>query len=151
VLEWNYRSVDGRARVVATGVIDEMADMHIPIDEWGPIEFDLGGVRRINSVGVREFRSLMARLRDREIRITRCPVVMVEQANSIAGFFGAARVESLFVPMLCAPCRREHRLLVTVADYRARGVPVSSCSECGHGLELDDDEGFYFSFLGISA
>ena len=146
-------SGDGEEKVILDGVIDEYVQLNLVKPSSSDISLDLGGIRRLNSVGVREFCNFMERLKDRRVRVTRCSQAIVSQANLVSGFLGNAVIESFFVPLFCDACDDESELLVLTHEYKKSGLPAQSCASCGAGpdsMGFDgeaQDEKFYLSFL----
>lgn len=113
---------------------------------------DLSGVRRVNSLGVREWirflDALRKRVGERRVVLERCSVAIVQQLNMIATFRGTAEVRSIFAPYRCPSCHDDRELLVDVSDPRAVDVPPTiPCEGCGARMEFDDLLDVYISFL----
>lgn len=140
---------DGGRRLVLAGDFTEESDFTPALEQArGEVEVDLGGVRKINSSGVREWVSF-ARAAGKVARLTlhRCPVGFVSQMNMISNFTGGARVHSVFVPGICPKCGAIREDLVLVSALRAGVRDVPPCGTCGAAMELDADEAEYFAFL----
>lgn len=140
------------------GDIDENAglmDMEAVLS--GEVRLDLGGVRRINSAGVREWVQFIRRACELTTRTTlcKCSPAIVMQMNMIANFRGAAEVESIYAPFVCPRCDLERDVFVPVTAALVAGhsgdVPELTCEECGALLELDDISERYFAFLRRSS
>src|SRR5207245_6922139 len=89
-------------RVCLSGEITEEARF----DELGPVDsrvvFDLSGIRRINSSGVREWIQFMRSIpTSAKVTFERCPPPVVVQASMIANFLGAGRIVSFLAPYFC--------------------------------------------------
>ena len=148
---------DGQVRVQIAGDIDENANLLERLDGLaGAVHIDLGGVRRINSAGVREWVNFLRELEARAVSVTlsRCSAPIVMQMNMISNFRGAARVASLFAPMVCPSCDREDDLLVSLTPEVLAGLPdqlpAARCPDCGADMELDDIPERYFAFLNLA-
>jgi hypothetical protein len=111
---------------------------------------DLGDIRRINSLGVRSWIEFVQALGDRELVFRRCPPVMVEQINTVAGFRGRARIESVLAPYACERCQEGHQVLLEVGKDLAPpqdDAPARACPRCATPMSLDDLPERYFQFL----
>jgi len=137
-------------RVSIVGVIDEHADLGPLCDLSANTVIDLGGVTRMNSFGVRLWLNAFKHTETQiHVRFTRCPPVMLDQANMISKFFGKAKVDSFYVPIRCADCEVEARYLATPADvleYKQLRFHAP-CERCNHAMEVDEWEEHYFEFL----
>ena len=123
----------------------------------------LAEVRRINSVGVREWvnfvRELLAapgggRAAISDLTFSHCSPAIVTQLNMIYNFRGQARVRSFLAPYVCAGCEHEEEKLLDVAVHfsgsgaqRLRQAPTFACERCPGTMELDDLPERYLSFL----
>ncbi len=139
------RKPDGT--VTVAGVIDETADLAPLQDATGPLVLDLGGVSRINSVGVREWIRAMQRIPD-DVPVTweRVSTALVTQLNMIANFNGHARIASFFAPYYCEACDEESRALLTVDALSGKPeAPARTCADCEGPLVFDDIEEDYLS------
>lgn len=119
----------------------------------GTVVLDLGGIRRINSAGVREWVNF---IRDSDPRtdhlaLSNCSPAIVMQMNMIANFRGNAEVTSFYAPLVCPACDHEQDELIQTTPEIVSGLPHRigdfTCAECQSGLELDDIPERYFSFL----
>jgi hypothetical protein len=134
-------------RVTLGGVIDETADLaRVFAGLDGPTTFDLGGVERINSMGLHRWIPLIGELANRhEVQLERIAYVFVLQANSVANLFGKARVRSCLAPYF-SPATQETLMIEVGADEVVGGAPPQkACPKTGTPMEFDDlDSYFYF-------
>lgn len=108
---------------------------------------DLGEVTRINSSGVRKWLDFVRALGPlRSVDLDRCPVAFVSQLNMIAGMAGAARVRSVFVPLVCPACELTSEDIVAVEAASGDLLSARTCTTCGAELELDVEPSQYFAF-----
>src|SRR4051794_38940483 len=109
--------IDGLARMRPAGTIDEDVNFGAAL-EWiaqncpdvARVEFDMGGVRSINSCGVREWLLFVERLGNRVVSVfENVSEVFVEQANMISNMFGRRtnEVRTFQAPYHCEACNRE--------------------------------------------
>ena len=118
------------------------------------VTIDLGGVTFINSVGVREWITLLDMLAQRGTRVMLRNVSepMVRQLTMVMEARGDAGIESFFAPYTCPKCGDERALLIDVAQHQATLIaqrpPALPCAVCGTPSELDEFPKRYFSFLG---
>lgn len=117
------------------------------------VNFDLSGVDRINSCGVREWLLFLQKLQtSMRIRFGHVNELFVEQANMIPDILGAkgTGVDCVEVPYYCEACDcRVSRYLPIdeIRSVRESGVPPVPCEKCGGQTELDALEDEYFRFL----
>jgi anti-anti-sigma regulatory factor len=143
-----------RLFVTLEGDLDENADLLVlqPV-LVGRVVLDLGGVRRINSAGVREWVNFIRDVEPRteHLALANCSPAIVMQMNMIANFRGSAEVLSFYAPLVCPVCDREQDELIEVTPEIVAGlpdhIPDFNCAECATVLELDDIPERYFAFL----
>ncbi|WP_437528510.1 protein kinase [Sorangium sp. So ce726] len=123
----------------------------------GRVLFDLGGVQRVTSFGVREWMAMLAEVSRSasEIYIGRCTEPIVNQISMIRRFFGDGRVVSFYGPYRCERCGAAFdRLFDCDRDahlVRTHEPPASPCPRCGAAAVFDDDAESYFAFAAIHA
>jgi hypothetical protein len=152
----------GRTVVELYGEIDENADFsELRRRLAGAVTFHLADVRRINSVGVREWVNFVRELvspasggRVTDLTFSHCSPAIVTQLNMIYNFRGQARVRSFLAPYACTACDAEEEQLLDVALHFAGPGPMKGkkppsfpCERCGGAMELDDLPERYLSFL----
>jgi len=137
-----------------SGEIDDQATLATLADRVGPaVTVDLGGVRFINSVGVREWIVFLAALAERDVAVTlrNCSEAMVHQMSMVVEARGSTAIESFHAPFLCDDCAAERSLVLDVAanqaELRARRVPTQKCPDCGGTMRFDDFPNRYLLFL----
>lgn len=114
---------------------------------------DLGDVAFINSVGVREWITLLDELakRGQTVTLRRVSEPMVRQMSMVIEARGDAVVESFFAPYVCGKCGEERALLIDVGEHRAaldeQTPPTLPCPACGSAAEFDEFPARYLSFL----
>ena len=153
-LAWTVERQADPLTVALAGDLDENAGLYdLQPTLTGRVVLDLGGVRRINSAGVREWVNF---IRDVEqttthLALARCSPAIVMQMNMIANFRGSAEVLSFYAPLVCPACEREEDGLVEATPEVLVGLPhrlpTFACPECRTPLELDDIPERYFAFL----
>ncbi|HTN92196.1 MAG TPA: protein kinase, partial [Sorangium sp.] len=118
----------------------------------GRVLFDLGGVQRVTSFGVREWMAMLAEvsLHASELYIGRCTEPIVNQVSMIRRFFGDGRIVSFYGPYRCERCGHAfERLFDCDRDahlVRTHEPPASPCPRCGGAAVFDDDAESYFAF-----
>jgi hypothetical protein len=115
------------------------------------IRFDLGGVRTINSCGVREWISWITKLKITPI-YTNCPQSVVMQFNMVKEFLGNnSKVESFQIPAYCENCGEQKIFLLTSGKEFKPGEKLefnlTLCDREGCNLESDVDFESYFYFV----
>ena len=153
-LEVVTRRGNGWTAARLAGVIDEHCRLRALTAELdGPIlVLDLGGVLRINSVGVRDWVTWLGELRARQLRIVlvRCSPAIMEQVNLVRNFAEGALVHSLLAPYYCERCDLEenhHLLTREMVSAGTRLAPSFPCEKPACGKTFDDLEDSYFAFL----
>lgn len=142
------RSDNGLTRVTIAGTIDEDADLSPLAQLSGSVELDLAGVRRINSIGIRDWIDAMRALSERcSVSFVRCSRAIVEQLNMIHGFLEHHTVRSFFAPMRCEACDRDVDQLFDRQEVAKDGLPEVPCPSCGVPMELDEIEDTYLHFI----
>lgn len=148
------RRIGGAWLVTIHGVIDEHFNDEFVVSLCGdtaPVIFDLDGVVRITSFGVREWMRVLKRLQSERYYFTRCRPMIVAQLNSVAGFGGSGRVVSFYSPYACGKCGGNFEVLVdlrrTPDVVTSRTAPQVPCATCGAAADFDDVEESYFAGL----
>ncbi|MGK4008656.1 FIST N-terminal domain-containing protein [Sorangium sp. So ce1036] len=119
----------------------------------GRVLFDLAGVERITSFGVREWLQMLqaAQPRLRALYLARCSEPVVHQISMIRRFAGGGQVVSFFAPYCCEGCGAQfERLVDCVHDAAALAggrPPEAVCPRCGGAGAFDDDAETYFGFV----
>ncbi len=152
-LRIDKRKLPGGTLVHIAGELDasfQRADLR---DLAGLVVFDLDGVRRITSFGVREWVSAMGALDVEHACIIHARPAIVAQLNMVGGFAGGAALVSFYLPYVCEACDVETDLLVDLRTPPGKSVlqpsaplPVARCHRCGAEAELDDVPEAYLSF-----
>lgn len=143
------------AEVALAGSIDENTMLVELLDRArdGRLVLDLGGVRFINSIGMREWVSMQREAVRRGLRIEmrRVPEAIVHQLNIVPAARGTSVVTSFYAPYVCDDCDREDDVLLEVAPHRAelaqRHTPARKCHVCGSAMVLADPPEIYFLFI----
>jgi len=137
-----------------SGSIEDSAQL-VPLAEQlgeNPI-IDLKGVTFINSVGVREWMTLLDELakRGKHVTLRNVSEPMVRQMTMVIEARGDATVESFYAPYACPACGDERPLLIVVGEHKAAladlAAPVLPCPACGADAEFDEFPARYLSFL----
>ena len=140
-------------RIRVSGTIDEQADLSAMVSAAvGPeVVLDLGGVRRINSVGVGEWIRAVHRISpDVTVWWENTSVAMVQQLTMIANFQGSGRIRSLMAPYYCRTCESEHAVTISRDGINAlstMSVIDQKCPECAELMELDEIEPDFVELL----
>ncbi|HUH00907.1 MAG TPA: hypothetical protein VML75_02865, partial [Kofleriaceae bacterium] len=132
------------------GVIDGSFDLRALIGEHEIVLFDLDGVTRITSFGVREWRTGLSQLDVRYMCFVGCHPSLVSQFNLVPGFACGGELISFYLPYICPEC---NHVSETLLDLRAddRSVeslepPEASCQRCGAAMEFDDIPSAFFKY-----
>jgi hypothetical protein len=140
--------VRGTIRLELAGEINETSDLRRLFRGPGRTDVDLGGVTRINSVGVRAWlESARGASPDLDLVFHRCSPAIVSQINMTPSLTARARVESIMAPYYCERCDEEHLVLLLVEELDGENPPDRTCQVCGSELRFDDVPEEYFAFL----
>ncbi|HEY5936329.1 MAG TPA: hypothetical protein VIU61_16875 [Kofleriaceae bacterium] len=146
-LEARIESREGATWVGLSGDITEAAKLDELLRLPGPMRIDLGGIRLINSLGVRAWYQFVGRAEAAGTAITveRLAPVMVSQISMIKGFMGSrTRVASILVPYFCQSCGTDDTKLFEVRPGVPLDVPgTSTCPKCKGLTVLDELETMY--------
>ncbi|EYF06815.1 FIST N-terminal domain-containing protein [Chondromyces apiculatus] len=122
-------------------------------DLEGQVVFDLAGVERITSFGVREWLQMLQASEGRvtKLFLARCSEPVVNQVSMIRKFAGAGQIVSFFAPYTCESCSNQFERLVDcehdgVALAQGR-APAATCPRCSGPGSFDDDAQTYFGFV----
>lgn len=145
-------AVPGGAIVRLAGEIDSGFSGDRMVDGLsGVVVFDLDGVRRITSFGVREWLGALKTLAAEAYCFVNARPALVSQLNMVVGFAGHGALVSLYLPYVCDACDTEAEVLV---DLRAEEEqlpggtpPPHRCESCGEQAEFDDLPEAYLSFV----
>src|SRR5262249_23479026 len=115
-----------------------------------PVVFDLDGVTRITSSGVRAWMRALGALTVERYYFVRCRPALVLEFSMVPGFAQRGELVSLYCPFRCRDCgrsvdvpldlRREHHCLVSARP------PQGICPDCRVAAEFDEDPASYFAF-----
>lgn len=140
------------SKVTVNGVIDEDVDFN-PYNLGGSshIEFHLGGVKSINSCGIREWIKWIETAGGAPVQYHECPKIIVDQINMVQGFLPAqGKVQSFYVPYYNDDSGSEKNVLFRYGqEFTDSGVtpPAGVKDEKGAEMEMDVVEAKYFKFL----
>src|SRR4051794_26264483 len=143
-------------KLAITGAIDDKANvlglLAHAVDNR--LVLDLGGIRFINSIGVREWIRLQqaAAKASVQLELHRVAVVLVHQFNIVPATRGFAQIRSFFAPYVCDECDAEHDLLlddhVHHDELKDRVPPPMKCPACKQLMQFRDPPEIYLMFLG---
>ncbi len=153
LLTWRIDVGGSRTTVVFEGEILEQVDFHeLEGKLVGDLEFDMRGIRRVNSTGAHRWvefvRSLPSAAR---LAFVHCSPAIVLQVNLIHGFVGRGAIRSFYAPYSCERCDRNHLELLRSRDVRKSGwlAPDIDCTACKVPMAFDDDPVRYFAFTRV--
>ncbi len=118
------------------------------------ITFDMGGVRYLNSTGIRRWVEFLERLdTEAKYEFVRCSVAFVTQLGLVDRARGRGQVVSFKAPYYCEMCDRETQQLLQTRHlelHDGRTVPeppAFDCPHCGAALEFDELPERFFAFM----
>lgn len=135
------------------GNIDEDANFTPPdLGSHMAVALDLEEVTAINSVGIREWikwvKTMPASVK---LSVRRCPKIIVDQINMVAGFLPSGTIiESFYVPYYADSSGNEKMILFHNGKEFKNGelfAPEEVKDETGEAMEMDVIEAKYFKFL----
>jgi eukaryotic-like serine/threonine-protein kinase len=136
--------------VTVSGVIDESAPFREVVRKLRPpVIVDLGAVKFVNSVGLREWIQFVREV-PRPLTLRRCSESMVLQFNMVTDAVADARVESFIAPYVCDACGREESIEIQTRELREGSrtkLPARACGECGGKAEFAELGDRYLLFL----
>jgi len=148
------REGDGWIAARLLGIIDEHSALPRLLEGRAPsrLLLDLSGVRRINSMGVRDWVHWVEELRHGRTAVVLfdVPPSLMEQVNLIRNFAGGALIHSVLAPYYCAQCDVEATERVETATLLRTSPPAPPSVRCPQGgcsMELDEVEETFFAFL----
>jgi anti-anti-sigma regulatory factor len=146
-LTWKIRKHDDRTFVIFEGVLDEDSALQELYSLTGKATFDLAGIKRCNSSGIRLWVELMRGLTSvTELEFIRCSEPIVNQLSMIMGFQGKAKVRSVFAPYFCPKTGDIEQRLLEIDHLEDPMHPPTFATE-GGVLEFDEMPERYFAFL----
>jgi len=145
---------DGFVALRLDGIVDEhngLSHWVASVGEGETLLVDMGGVKRLNSVGVRDWVLWLRALRPRwrAIVLFDCPPPVMNEVNFVRNFAEGATITTFQVPLFCTTCQKEESRLVDALDLKRRGgaLPPFRCDRGDCQNALDDDEESYLAFL----
>jgi len=151
-LRLEVSKAEGGTLVRLRGTIDENFNRQAFVSvSRGAVIFDLAGVDRITSFGVREWVNALKDLDSTYYGFVGCRPSMMTQFNIVSNFAGDGDVISFYSPYACDACGKEFQVLVDVRDHylqvQSLEAPAAPCPECSGDAEFDDLPDIYFSFV----
>ncbi len=147
-LTMTHRREGDRGFVQLSGEINETSDLAAVFRLDGPLQLDLRGVERINSIGLRNIiDASRAGPNQRPIVAIRCSEAWVRQMNMIPALAEMAEIESILAPYYCARCQRESVEVLSAEQLRGSLPPDLCCGSCSEPMTFDGHPKEYFAFL----
>ncbi len=137
--------------VQVTGVIDDSFHLGEVADQRQRcIVFDLSGIERVTSYGVREWMRALDDVDADYYCFVRVSPAIICQFNLVAGFGRRGEVVSLYAPYACTSCGEVSKRLFDLRQLSATALgtlPSIPCERCGEIAEFDDVEHLYFDYV----
>lgn len=151
-LEVKMNKAGEKLSIQLAGTIDEDVDFNqYSIAGSGQIDFELGGIKSINSCGIREWIKWIGTAASAKINFNQCPKVIVDQINMVDGFLPSnAKVQSFFVPYYNDDSGEEKTVLFRYGQEFKEGqvTPPAAVKDAqGNEMEMDVIEAKYFKFI----
>lgn len=139
---------------ILSGVMDEFAEFEALKMASEPLRLNLGGLSKLNSIGIRNFLRFLADWGPKEIYYERATSEFIDQVNmipSMRGVANQAKILSFNVPWQCLSCDHEDEVFMTADAVEPvledGGEPVRKCPKCNADMALLVDS--YFDFLTV--
>ncbi len=118
------------------------------------IEIDLGGIKALNSLGIRSWIKWINGNSKVDFVFENCPKVVVDHCNMISSFLPKkAKVKSFFVPYYSQESGEERNVLLRYGvDYDDKEVrtPKGIVDSLNNPMEIEFVESKYYKFLFTS-
>lgn len=143
----------GEFIITLKGHIDEDATFNgLELNGANKVYVELEGVSAINSCGIREWiKWIRTAPTGSQIIYRKCPKVIVDQINMVAGFLPEnGKVESFYVPYYSDASGNEKMILFKEGvEFKGNEVfpPGEVKDDSGEVMEMDVIEAKYFKFL----
>lgn len=131
-------------------VIDERLDLALVVGKTHPkMELNCSNLKRINSVGIRNFKATLNRVRIEGGHITFVGVTppLMEAMDFVSNLVPPeASIESVYLPYCCTACAHAFQELQPYAgiEDRQEELETSVCPKCGKIAEFDNIPEIYF-------
>jgi len=141
------------------GIIDEQSRLDIIVDRLRPyaaqatLVIDMGGVTRLNSVGVRDWVLALREMRQLfpAVQLMDCTPPVMNEVNFVRNFSEGTVIASFQAPLFCTRCSKESFSTMDVYHpedgSQIKSLPVFSCERTDCENALDDDESSFLTFL----
>lgn len=131
-----------------SGYLDENADLSPLKGATGQIRIDFGGVKRVNSCGVRDWVNLLATFDpSSELSYENCSMVVVKQLNAVPDFLGKALVKNFEAPYYCEECDEEAVINIQTDQIQGEVPPTIQCPQCKNDMNFDAIPKQFFDFI----
>jgi hypothetical protein len=129
--------------VFLEGVVDENADFSPLLSESPPLQLNLSGISRINSIGVRSWMKFISLWGDKPMEYLECPTIITDQISITPVLMGlkkpVVKIMSGFISYVCSKCNQQEDLRVSRAQALPIPVPAivsPTCRACGADLAM---------------
>ncbi len=137
-----------------SGVIDDDFDLELA-GEQEVVVFDLSGVTRITSFGVKEWRERLGPIEAQYLGFVCCRPALLSQFNLIPGFACGGELISFYLPYMCPECDHFAETLLDLRGetsiFESVAPPEMKCGECGAAMEFEDFPDYYFKYVRATA
>lgn len=141
------------------GVIDEQSRLAEIVEQMRAhrgletLIIDMGGITRLNSVGVRDWVLALRALREifAKVQLMDCTPPVMNEVNFVRNFSEGTIITSFQAPLFCTRCSKESVATINVYDpvngNQVKSLPSFSCDRDDCENALDDDESSFLAFL----
>jgi serine/threonine protein kinase len=143
----------GAMQIRLEGIFDEAFDtakVLAQIKDARAVIFDLDGVRRITSYGVREWLQMLQSVRADYYCFVKVRPPLMAQFNMVSSFGGSGELVSVYSPYVCPQCGEALEVLVDLRVDRsvltATEPTTIACPKCKAQAQFDDIAESYFAY-----
>ncbi len=153
VLSITPKDEEGRKVYYIAGPLDENCDLTLLLqDSHADLNLDVQGLTKINSIGIKNWVSMLLKSKQKQVFIHRCSIRFINQINLLPEFIGHAEIKSLYLPYYCESCDEEEDCLITIDQAKDENFVQNldqqfKCKSCNEYLSFNDDDQIYFFFL----
>lgn len=145
---------NGIREIFFNGSFDEDLEIEKILSEIKPsMIFNLKGVRKITSFGVKLWIDLLKKIPDSyTISFEECSIPFIDQTNMISNFVQKGNIKSYYAPFICEDDHEfEQKLVISDVGFKDEEYtfPDIKCPICGEKCELDEFADDYLSFLEL--
>ncbi len=137
------------------GPIDEYTDLSPLANHPPPLRISLGGITKINSIGIAKWLKLMKEWDGKPIEYHNVSHTMVSSANIMPMFFNlkdpTKKIRSMLIPYFCENCDEPHEVFCNdfeiIFKQHSVTLPKKLCQKCGKVLDMDVGDDYFLEMI----